>query len=1219
MHKIHQTRGQHSGFFKNILIKKQQRSGPRCLLIATWALIFWMFSSFCITPSVYAVGIQPTDVLQNGYMLFSCFAENLNEPALAIMDLSPAGGLYDDPANRVGLTDVSSSFPKTTMWNLSEFDGGQIMGTAFDRRDGTIYVSTSRMYAGTVFSTPEATEVWRIAPSGGAPVLFASLPGNQGTGWLDLDEDHEQLYVSNMDDGQIYIIDTTAGPGQTMANTGGFTTFAPHASHALNDDTNSDPIMDGMPPLGERIWGVGYNQAESRLYYTVWAQDLIGTDPNTIRSVAINPDGTINTATDQLEVTMIDHNLLRTTGETITAQMPPSDIEFSQDGKTMLLAEQSFDSTVRAGISPMAEAHLSNLIEVQGGSGNWVIEPTTKHKIGEIAGVIETSSRGGTAFAHHSINNTGLLEGEEEYIVTTGDILAMGGGQFIYGIQYHPMTGGSAANSLKIDLNGDISEGSSKFVYGDVDIRMEIKDYGDLPDHYVTTGVITGASHILDGLTYLGAGVDPDGDGQPSANAQGDNANQDGTHVTDLPNDEDGITFLDPLMPGKTARIQVVAGSDGFLNAFIDFDNDGILDNITIDGSSATGSAGTLADLQLGAGTHIITIDLPATIGEQIYSRFRFTAEAGDLAAATPTGTAATGEVEDYVLMSIGNRVWLDNGAGGNGNNGQFDANEQAVSGVALALYDMTNTLIATTTTDIDGYYRFTGLISSTYTVQVAPINFQSGGQLAGYLSTTGIENGDTIDSTAASSDNGIDDTNPAANGINSNVIALALGTEPTGEEISGGTDSTTHSNMTVDFGFIQHDWGDLPHGNAVDSPSYNTLDHGAPALAGPSHIIVPGLYLGTVVDAEMDGQPDGTAEGDDTEGDTSNDEDGITLPSFTPGAAAAVDVTLVNTTGVNATLYGFIDFDGDGLFTTPGEVRSIPANSSGTYQLNFNVPANADATQLLGARFRLSTDGTLGPNGPAPDGEVEDYLIATQGEEYGDLPDIYGTINAGTVVTPAVHTITETLRLGSILDSDSDGTASLGADGDDINNGADDEDGITFLTPIMAGEPVEIQVSATISAITPGSPNNNATVGAWIDLNGDGDFADAQEFHPLTLNGSGIVTNTITFIAPATISDTIYSRFRIAYDSTEVDDVGDHVGSAATGEVEDYVLMSLGNQIWLDDGTGNSTANDGIFDLGETGMSSIIVELYRDGWGRPAAGRIDLHHRYHSGQCGPR
>ncbi|MEZ4729911.1 MAG: GEVED domain-containing protein [Caldilineaceae bacterium] len=40
-------------------------------------------------------------------------------------------------------------------------------------------------------------------------------------------------------------------------------------------------------------------------------------------------------------------------------------------------------------------------------------------------------------------------------------------------------------------------------------------------------------------------------------------------------------------------------------------------------------------------------------------------------------------------------------------------------------------------------------------------------------------------------------------------------------------------------------------------------------------------------------------------------------------------------------------------------------------------MPANADTTQLLGARFRLSTDTNLGPDGPASDGEVEDYLIA--------------------------------------------------------------------------------------------------------------------------------------------------------------------------------------------------------------------------------------------------
>jgi len=328
-------------------------------------------------------------------------------------------------------------------------------------------------------------------------------------------------------------------------------------------------------------------------------------------------------------------------------------------------------------------------------------------------------------------------------------------------------------------------------------------EYGDLPDIYGTLNngtMVTPAVHAISDTVQLGATIDSETDGTPSANADGDDT------AGISPDDEDGVTFLDPLMPGETARIEVIAGSDGYLNAFIDFDNDGTLDSVTINAASATGSAGTLSDLQLTAGTHVITIDVPGTtigdVGEVVYSRFRFTADPGE--ATTPTGTASTGEVEDYALMSLGNRVWFDEGIG-NDDNGLFDANELPAPGVILELYDVNNTRIATTTTDGSGYYLFSGLNEGTYTVTVPPVNFQIGGPLENYVSTTGADSSDTVDSTAANSDNGIDDVDPAVNGISSNGITLALGSEPSGEEHLGGTDSSSNSNLTVDFGFYKY------------------------------------------------------------------------------------------------------------------------------------------------------------------------------------------------------------------------------------------------------------------------------------------------------------------------------------------------------------------------------------------------------------------------------
>jgi len=157
-------------------------------------------------------------------------------------------------------------------------------------------------------------------------------------------------------------------------------------------------------------------------------------------------------------------------------------------------------------------------------------------------------------------------------------------------------------------------------------------------------------------------------------------------------------------------------------------------------------------------------------------------------------------------------------------------------------------------------------------------------------------------------------------------------------------------------------DWGDLPDGNATDSPSYNT--YLTSTVSGPSHPIFVGLQIGPELDIENDGA---------------------------------------------AYLYGFIDFDGDGLFTTPGEALSqtVPANSNNIpLVLNYSVPTNADHSQSLGARFRLSTDDDLGPDGPARDGEIEDYLIELTAQPEFTLSKVVNTPPPALIGRPVSFTI---------------------------------------------------------------------------------------------------------------------------------------------------------------------------------------------------------------------
>ena len=65
-------------------------------------------------------------------------------------------------------------------------------------------------------------------------------------------------------------------------------------------------------------------------------------------------------------------------------------------------------------------------------------------------------------------------------------------------------------------------------------------------------------------------------------------------------------------------------------------------------------------------------------------------------------------------------------------------------------------------------------------------------------------------------------------------------------------------------------------------------------STAAPTTVIVPGFFLGGLIDAEANGQPDATATGDDNAG--LDDEDGVTFTSpMYPGYAATVDIVASN------------------------------------------------------------------------------------------------------------------------------------------------------------------------------------------------------------------------------------------------------------------------------------------------------------------------------------
>lgn len=167
-------------------------------------------------------------------------------------------------------------------------------------------------------------------------------------------------------------------------------------------------------------------------------------------------------------------------------------------------------------------------------------------------------------------------------------------------------------------------------------------------------------------------------------------------------------------------------------------------------------------------------------------------------------------------------------------------------------------------------------------------------------------------------------------------------------------------------FGYIiiliegKYDFGDAPD-------MYHTLL----VSNGARHIIVPGFYLGQKIDAEVEGQPNINATGDDIN--ETDDEDGVVfIGVLNPGADALIDVTASSFGFLNA----WVDFNGDGDWADAGEkISSDQRLDSGVNHIKFSLPAKALEGSTY-ARFRFSSVRGLSFAGPAPDGEVEDYLV---------------------------------------------------------------------------------------------------------------------------------------------------------------------------------------------------------------------------------------------------
>ena len=182
---------------------------------------------------------------------------------------------------------------------------------------------------------------------------------------------------------------------------------------------------------------------------------------------------------------------------------------------------------------------------------------------------------------------------------------------------------------------------------------------------------------------------------------------------------------------------------------------------------------------------------------------------------ALTSGSTGTADYLDAPTYSIGNRVFYDNGAGGGtANNGIQDGAEPGIANVVLKLYaadgsgNPTGSVLATTNTDANGYYRFDGLPAGTYVVVVDVMG--SAAALNGMVTSIGWSTNLTL--AGDLHDHGQDAVMGASSvlpgGIVSVPVQVGIGLQPTNEAVSGfgaganGPGGDASDNLTVDFGF---------------------------------------------------------------------------------------------------------------------------------------------------------------------------------------------------------------------------------------------------------------------------------------------------------------------------------------------------------------------------------------------------------------------------------
>lgn len=737
--------------------------------------------------------------------------------------------------------------------------------------------------------------------------------------------------------------------------------------------------------------------------------------------------------------------------------------------------------------------------------------------------------------------------------------------------------------------NGGEDEASIGFASdGEVeDYLIEILplDYGDAPASYGD------AYHTVpvNQRTFLGP-IEADtetatqlgGDGGVGADGDDGDGNDDETSVVTIP----PLSYLNTSYSLGVTVFNSDGDSDVDLFGWIDFDGNGTFD---ADESASINAPSTgVYDLNW-------TVPGDATLGDT-YFRLRVTSDPL-VTTSTPTGLALDGEVEDYPIsitdpLDFGDAI--DNGIGtgaldyrtsladdgprhlisanlylgdvaadadgdslDNGAAVGDDLDNAADEGVEQLLTtaqgsEFPDLAVADASFDFD--IDLTNSTASTANLYVW-IDYDHSGsfdedELAGGAPITVIAGAPFVSVSSTPTDDAL---------VGSTYMRLRLTTDTLISGPVGGEDERSYGAATDgEVEDYRIEISGLDFGDAPDTYATDKADGGEGV--GPSHVQTGTLYIGdTLPDLDSDGVPSTSASGDDADGD---DEGGYFVPVIgTTDTSYSITVPLVNNTGTDATLFGWLDYGENGVFESGEAVSTTVTSGSTSATLTGWTFTALSGTQTY-LRLRLTTDSgitTATPGGAASDGEVEDHLVVVGLLDFGDAPDTYSTDstvgNGGSgnfdEVGPS-HGISSALYIGADQpDGEVDGQPSASADGDD-NAGTDDESPPTFPLLTPATETYELTVTVTNTTGVP------AELVGWIDFDSNGFFDDDEG---ATIDVPNLTTSVDllwdSIPGDIMVADT-FIRLRLTTDlsvATGDASTSSPKGPAADGEVEDYSI----------------------------------------------------------------